>query len=87
MTNIVRVEWLIDSIYINRKMKEEDYFIRAYKSKLGSTLHLEERPNNMNYNSMTFNSLGTFGMNMPVLNNRKSISAISKPNQSNLKHK
>jgi len=36
---------------------------------------------------MTFNSLGTFGMNMPTLNNRKSISAISKPNQSNLKQK
>lgn len=68
-------------------MKEEDYFIRAYKSKLSNTLHLEERQNNMNFSSMTFNSFGTFGMSMPALNNRKSISAIAKPNQSNLKQK
>lgn len=85
MTNIVRTEWLIDSIYINRKMKEEDYLIRAYKTKLSSTLHLEERPNSINFNSMTYNSFGT--LNMPALNNRKSISAVSKPNQPNLKQK
>jgi len=29
---ILRVEWLIDSIYLHKKMTETDYFIRSYKS-------------------------------------------------------
>ena len=68
-------------------MKEEDYIIRSFRSKLSSTLHLEETQNNMNFNSMTYNSFG-FGTSVPIaLNNRKSISVVSKVNQQNIKQK
>jgi hypothetical protein len=41
LVSLVRVEWLIDSIYLNKRMKEEDYLIRSFKSRINSTLHLE----------------------------------------------
>lgn len=31
LLQVVRVEWLIDSIYIHKKMREEDYQIRSFK--------------------------------------------------------
>lgn len=33
---LVRVEWLIDSIYLNKRMSEEDYFIRSFKARNNS---------------------------------------------------
>lgn len=33
---LVRVEWLIDSIYLNKRMSEEDYFIRSFKPRANS---------------------------------------------------
>lgn len=68
---ILRVEWLIDSIYLNKRMREEDYFIRSFKAK-GSTLQLDDYTNNQN--STSFNS---FGGSLPTLLHRKSISVTA----------
>lgn len=69
---IVRVEWLIDSIYLNKRMREEDYFIRSFKAKASSTLQLDDYTNNQN--STSFNS---FGGSLPTLLHRKSISVTA----------
>lgn len=31
LTFVLRIEWLIDSVLICKRMNEEDYFIRSYK--------------------------------------------------------
>lgn len=33
LTQVVRVDWIIDCIYLNRRIREEDYEIRSFKSK------------------------------------------------------
>lgn len=65
---VLRVEWLVDSIYLSKRMREEDYFIRSYKGKAGPG-QLEEQGNNQN--STSFNS---FAGSLPTLQLRKSIS-------------
>jgi hypothetical protein len=65
---LVRVEWLIDSIYLNKRMREEDYFIRSFRPRASSSLTLEDNTNHQN--STSFNS---FGASLPLLP-RKSIS-------------
>ena len=69
---ILRVEWLIDSIYLNKRMREEDYFIRSFKAKTSGTLQLDDFTNNQN--STSFNS---FGGSLPTLQFRKSISVAA----------
>lgn len=69
---ILRVEWLIDSIYLNKRMREEDYFIRSFKAKTSGTLQLDDFTNNQN--STSFNS---FGGSLPTLIHRKSISVTA----------
>ena len=68
-------------------MKEEDYMIRSFKPRNGSSASLEDKGNSM-FNSMSLHSLGgTFGAGMSVptiLNNRKSISVASQQ-KNNLK--
>ena len=74
----MRVEWLIDAIYIHKRMKEEDYQIRSFRSKISSGSSLEERQASfmsLGFNSNSFQSIGMAGMSMP-LNSRKSISAL-----------
>lgn len=77
LVHILRVEWLIDSIYIHKRMKEEDYQIRSFRSPNVSSSSLDEKQNSLMLNSISFHSLG--GNSVPVqLNNRKSISALRK---------
>ena len=60
-------------------MKEEDYMIRSFKPRNGSSANLEEKGNSM-FNSMSLHSLGGGfgGMSVPtLLNNRKSISVAA----------
>ena len=76
--HLVRVEWLIDAIYIHKRMKEEDYQIRSFRSKISSGTSLEERQTSfmsMGFNSNSFHSIGMNGMSI-ALNSRKSISAL-----------
>jgi hypothetical protein len=63
-------------------MREEDYFIRSYKTKLSSSVQLEEYTNNQN--SISFNS---FGGSLPTLMHRKSISlpTINNPKSKGIK--
>ena len=80
--HLVRVEWLIDSIYIHKRMKEEDYQIRSFRNKVNSSNSLEERQNSIMNNSLSFHSLPFNSTNnAPLsLNSRKSISAINSQN-------
>lgn len=86
LVSLVRVEWLIDSIYIHKRMKEEDYFIRSFKNK-DSTMHFEEKQNNTYFNSMSHHSFGVNRDSMPtMLNNRKSISVSAVKANQKVKH-
>ena len=78
--SVVRVEWLIDSIYIHKKMKEEDYFIRSFKSKIDNVIHLDDR-----YNSMTYNSYGMASV-PTLLHNRRTISVAVDRDNLKVKH-
>jgi hypothetical protein len=66
-------------------MKEEDYMIRSFKPRSGSSASFEEKGNSM-FNSMSLHSLGaTYGAGTSVptlLNNRKSISVVSQQKNS-----
>ena len=63
---LVRVEWLIDSVYLNKRMSEEDYFIRSFRPKVPhTTLPLDDNTNHQN--SMSLNA------SLPLMP-RKSIS-------------
>ena len=74
LVHVLRVEWLIDSIYIHKKMKEEDYQIRSFKGRIQSSTNLEEKQNFAN--SMSFHSMGISTL-PAALSSRKSISAIN----------
>ena len=41
LVHVVRVEWLTDSIYIHKRMREEDYYIRSFKFKTESSNSLD----------------------------------------------
>jgi hypothetical protein len=69
LVHVLRVEWLIDTIYLNKRMKEEDYFIRSFKSRINSSLHFEDRTINNN-NSLSLHSQPS----LPAFPARKSIS-------------
>lgn len=77
---VLRVDWLIDSIYIHKKMKEEDYQIRTFKSVVASSTSLEDKQNSMAGNSISYNSLDiNRAMDMSLVS-RKSISNFNTQN-------
>jgi hypothetical protein len=46
------VEWLIDSVYLNKRMSEEDYFIRSFKPRVPTSAALEDNTNHQNSTSL-----------------------------------
>jgi hypothetical protein len=45
LTYVLRIEWLIDSIYFSRKVFERDYEVRSFKKSNSSTEETDERSN------------------------------------------